>query len=161
MTTKQCFKCKQILPLDSFYKHPQMSGGRVNKCKECNKKDVRENRVVRIDYYREYDKARANNANRVAAREEYANTPEGIAAHKRARAKWLENNVIKRAAQIIVGNAVRDKRLTKPSSCTNCGETKKRIEGHHCDYSKPLDVMWLCSKCHSNWHKVNTPLNGE
>lgn len=160
MKTKQCFKCKKTLPLDSFYKHPKMADGRVNKCKECNKKDVQDNRSAKIDYYREYDKQRANNPSRVEARALYSKTDSGKKAHQQARVKWLESNVIKRSAQILVRNAIRDGKLQKSKLCTECGAQNSRIEGHHNDYAKPLDVTWLCSKCHRAWHKINEPLNG-
>lgn len=52
---KTCFKCNINKPLDDFYKHPQMPDGYVNKCKECNKKDVRENYSKKREYYRDYD----------------------------------------------------------------------------------------------------------
>ena len=47
MSTKICFKCNLEKKLEDFYKHPQMPDGRVNKCKECNKKDTRDNYQVK------------------------------------------------------------------------------------------------------------------
>lgn len=43
MDTKKCFKCGRELPLSSFYKHPQMSDGHLNKCKDCARRDVKTN----------------------------------------------------------------------------------------------------------------------
>ena len=40
MITKVCFKCGRELPLYSFYKHPQMGDGHLNKCKDCTKADA-------------------------------------------------------------------------------------------------------------------------
>jgi hypothetical protein len=31
-----------------------------------------------------------------------------------------------------------------------CGATK--TEAHHTDYSRPLDVVWLCKHCHRLLH---------
>lgn len=42
--------------------------------------------------------------------------------------------------------------LVKPDKCSECG-TEGRIDGHHEDYSKPLEVMWLCGECHRKRHK--------
>ncbi len=36
---KKCFKCGISQPLESFYRHRAMRGGRLNKCKTCTKKD--------------------------------------------------------------------------------------------------------------------------
>lgn len=43
--------------------------------------------------------------------------------------------------------------LVKPSHCIQCPEAK--IYAHHPDYSKPLEVLWLCSVHHFEEHKKN------
>lgn len=47
--------------------------------------------------------------------------------------------------------------LVKPDHCSECGwkvqGRKRRLVAHHPDYSKPLDVVWLCRPCHDAEHK--------
>lgn len=50
--------------------------------------------------------------------------------------------------------AIKTGKITK-KPCEVCGSMS--AEAHHCDYNKPLDVMWLCKKCHTEWHKNNKP----
>ena len=41
----------------------------------------------------------------------------------------------------------------KPSICSKCG-AEGRIEAHHADYNKPLEVVWLCRIHHVEAHRV-------
>lgn len=92
-------------------------------------------------------------AKRLKAMKEYAATPEGRAAHAEARRRWAERNAEKRKAHVAVGNAVRDGRLTK-GPCEDAGEDcAGRIEAHHDDYAKPLEVRWLCRAHHGAVHQ--------
>lgn len=157
--SKTCFKCNTHQPLSEFYKHKMMADGYLNKCKTCTKKDTKENIAKNHEYYREYDQNRAMLPHRVEARLKYQQTPEGKEALRKTKNKWEESNVIKRAAQTILGNAVRDGKIIKPLNCSECNKTG-RIHGHHDDYAYPLSVRWLCPKCHTEWHKTNESLNG-
>lgn len=74
-----------------------------------------------------------------------------LAAHPRPgqTAAYKQKNPEKRAAHIAVGIAVRSGKLQK-RPCIICGN--KKAHGHHDDYSKPLDVIWLCSIHHKERH---------
>ncbi len=159
MTVKTCFKCGEEKPLCEFYRHHMMRDGRLNKCMDCTKRDVRANRLVNLDHYKQYDKERANKPDRVAAREEYAKSEAGRRAASRARKKYRGGNPQKYKAHTIVTNAVRDGLLAR-QPCEVCGATKM-VHAHHDDYAKPLDVRWLCPAHHRQWHQENGPgLNG-
>lgn len=46
--------------------------------------------------------------------------------------------------------AIRSGQLVK-QPCQVCGDPKS--QAHHDDYSKPLEVQWLCSKHHGERHR--------
>jgi ribosomal protein S27AE len=146
---KQCIKCGDLQPLGSFYKHPQMADGHLNKCKDCAKKDVGANYRNNFKHYQQYDQTRAQLPHRVKLREEYAQTIQGKQAKGRAQKTWIIRNPKKREVHIVTGNAIRDGRLTK-KPCEICGSTK--VYAHHDDYSKPLSVRWLCPRHHQEHH---------
>lgn len=49
--------------------------------------------------------------------------------------------------------AVKVGRLIKPSHCELCGEDVN-VHAHRADYSRPLDVNWLCVPCHNALHRA-------
>lgn len=154
---KTCFKCHTLKPLDDFYKHGQMGDGHLNKCKECTRKDVIANRLARIEHYRAFDKMRASQPHRVAARYVYARTEAGKLAHARASKKYSVSNVVRHIAHYAVSNAIRDGRLER-WPCIICGD---KAEGHHADYSNALGVTWLCKKHHTETHELAKELVNE
>ena len=60
---------------------------------------------------------------------------------------------IKTRAHAAVNYAVYKGRLKRPDNCEECGTVPQNIlQGHHEDYSKPLNVEWLCGPCHAKRH---------
>jgi len=135
--SKNCFKCNAVKPLSEFYKHSGMADGHVNKCKSCNKKDVNENRLKNIDYYREYDRERAKNYIRQQASSEISKA-------------WRQVDKRRDFCHNAVSRAIKSGQLVR-QPCLRCGNEKSLA--HHEDYDKPLDVMWLCQPCHKQRHK--------
>lgn len=114
---------------------------------------VKQNREEKADYYRAYDAERYQSDSRVKERQKrYRETEAGKEAMRKAQKRWNSKSPEKRAAHIILGNAVRDGVAQKPMTCSMCGATG-RIHGHHQDYTKPLDVIWCCQKCHVQLHR--------
>lgn len=140
---KTCFKCLITKDISEFYRHKSMSDGHLNKCKDCSRKEARENRIKNIEYYKEYDAWRFKNDPRVKERHKrYKKTKEFKESATRSKYKWIKNNPEKRAAHVVLGNAVKYGKINKPNECSVCKEITKsrRLHAHHKDYTKPLDV---------------------
>lgn len=148
LTCKHCITEK---PETDFYDSSK------SKCKECVKSAVRLHRDQNIDQIREYDRQRGSKPHRVEARREYIQTEAGKLARKKAAVAYKKRHPMAYASHVITRNAIRDGRLTQASKCSVCNSTEK-IEGHHDDYTKPLEVRWLCEKCHKEWHRHSKPI---
>ena len=131
---KQCFKCKKTKDLGDFYVHRMMADGHLGKCKECTKLDVRLRSIIDHEKVAEYDRKRS----KMPRRKEHL--------ENNARA-WNAKYPERYKAHYLLRNAVRDSRIVKSPICEVCGKGGK-IHGHHTDYSRPLEVVWLCAQCH-------------
>lgn len=134
---KRCFKCLCEKPLDDFYKHPRMADGRLNKCKDCTKKDVDAHRQSNLERVRSYDRMRASQPHRIALRQ-------------RVQSEWKKEHPNRRKAQNQLSHAVRAGKLKK-QPCWVCGA---HAVAHHPDYDRPLDVVWLCQPHHKQAHAL-------
>jgi hypothetical protein len=134
---KQCFKCNAVKPLDAFYRHPGTADGHLGKCKDCTRQDVKQNYRATVENKREYDRLRYQQSERHAS---------ALAQS----AKHAQRNPEKARARSALQWAVHTGRITK-GPCEVCGTTIK-VEAHHEDYSKPLDVRWLCFYHHRETH---------
>jgi uncharacterized OB-fold protein len=63
--------------------------------------------------------------------------------------RWRVANPEKTIAHRLVRDEVKAGRLVR-GVCERCGRTD--AHAHHDDYSKPLDVRWLCPKHHKEHH---------
>lgn len=157
---KFCTGCTTEKQDDDFHKRAASKDGLSAKCRPCQS---------------EYDKARANSPHRIKARKDYAKTPGGIAAGSAAKKAWSHRNKgqevsrtrgyrlanpKKQLAHELVAYQIRLGHL-KREPCETCGSGFS-VHAHHDDYDKPLDVRWLCSKHHRQWHVENGPgINAE
>jgi hypothetical protein len=134
------------------------------KCSSCGKeKSINEFGIRNASYdgftacclecLRERDKKRykKDKPKRIALQKMYMQTKEGKISHAKSVIAWRIKNSNKRAAHIILGNAIQSGKIIK-TPCEVCGSTEK-IHGHHEDYTKPLEVKWLCPQHHKDAHK--------
>jgi hypothetical protein len=132
MKTKICSKCKKEYPStpEYFNRSSNIKSGLISRCKKCK-------RAIDRIYSRKYREKhpqwkKADNKKR---QEQTAKLIK----------KWREEHpeIIKcwRIYRMALKNGIL---IRKP--CEICGS--KKVHGHHDDYSKPLEVRWLCPKHH-------------
>ena len=103
---------------------------------EANRERVAEHARLRYNAIRVNpvadEELRARNRNGML---KYRGSP---AYRQKARARWL------------VGAWIRRGKLVR-GPCVDCGSLLS--EAHHADYSKPLEIEWVCHRCHVRRHR--------
>jgi hypothetical protein len=130
MTTKKCTECARELPLGDFHLAKRGAHGRAAKCRDCKHSYYRANRRII----------------RAKARAHYAANRERIAEYN---ARYRAEKPVVRWAHNVLNYCVRTERIERPKQCPVCGRYAK-LDAHHHDYNKPLDVEWLCKSCHKS-----------
>lgn len=134
--SKTCTRCQRERVFDAFYRNPLTRDGRASWCKDCERaRDRAPYRAARPDVgekaqkrYRQSERYRELNRERLRQR----------------GAKIL--------AREAVNAAIRYGRMRRPGACDRC-RASVRVHGHHEDYGKPLEVLWLCARCHTDQHR--------
>lgn len=147
---KTCRRCLKEKALDQFYVAVAMKDGHINTCRDCSSARSAEYRL--------------NNLARIQKRDRINNRSDARKAQdKLRRIKYREDGTLKRKQQAynakypfkikahrVVKNAIRRGRLVR-LPCEVCGAAK--AQAHHDDYSKPLDIRWLCRAHHMEHHR--------
>jgi hypothetical protein len=147
--SKPCTKCKAVKPLSEFYFDKRVPGGHQSECKTCARLTMKayrlrpENRKANIERCRRWNEAHPESENH--PRDEVRN-----AEYEQKRIGTLQL-----AARRELHKALNRGDIVRPPICSQCGSAKSTMHGHHDDYSKPLDVRWLCRTCHGAFHRVD------
>jgi Bacillus phage endonuclease len=153
-----CIECLKKKNSESYKKNSE-------KLIAYQKKYYAENRDKVLKYHEEY---RADNPDKIKAsqrRTYYSRTEEDIQReneiarnYRRTSEKykeWWRKYAAKKdskwKARWILNNAIRDGKIVRPNICQICAQIRK-LDGHHADYNKPLQVLWVCRKCHTAIH---------
>jgi hypothetical protein len=144
---KICKKCnieKAVVFFNKWYKKNGNSGFRTY-CKDCDHKVNKE--------YREKNKEnliKKRRENGGYEPKKYCTDPSKLHEYERiyrSQKKYPE----KVKARNYINSLIRIGKVIRPSSCESCLKVIK-IEAHHEDYNKPLEVKWLCKSCHTEEH---------
>lgn len=130
----RCSLCRSEKPLAQFHSRPDRPSGFLSECDDCRR--ARWNSNYRVDLL----------ASRAKSRAKYSKDKRPVEIKEKAKTP------AKHAAHQAVARALDAGTLVRPKECSVCGPSLHRIEAHHDDYSRPLDVQWLCASCHKHRH---------
>lgn len=144
---KKCAACEKNLDKVHFTKNRSKEDGLSAYCRSCQRdKRIRLGLQKPIGWKRKTE-------NIVEYRKEWTKKNPGY--NTRAKKNWLKKNRERDLVRQKVKYAMKTGKLVK-RPCVKCGNIE--VDAHHEDYSKPLDVIWLCKFHHRELHKERKSL---
>ena len=160
---RQCSRCARFLPLAHFGVDRSKRGDVNPCCRECERERSRAYRASKLG--QKTAKSRFHSEEYLLRRREWAK-------ERRVSGNWYDERERKHAAiyrerypekdraKQILNKAVVSGAIIRQTTCESCGTINPRgtdgrtlIQAHHDDYSKPLEVRWLCVQCHADTHR--------
>ena len=153
--TRTCTKCGETKEIEEFPRDRRARDGRASRCKPCRYaaykvwKRTPGGKAIRVKHQRDRVERKREQI-RAHSQEYYQRTKDRYMERLAASAQTPE-----RKARRAVANQIHYHGAKKPTACPRCGEPTPphRMHAHHHDYSKPLDVEWMCSVCHGIEHR--------
>lgn len=163
--SKECTRCHKMKSLEEFNRSNQGVLGRASHCKECkheyyllNRKKIAEKTRKYCESHKEEcalrSKQYAEKYPEKVVEQSYRYYHRWAGIKERSSGRWKKLNPEKVKAHDLLEKAIERGTIKRPEICSKCGR-KTKIEGHHSDYSKPLEVIWLCHRCHVRLHWRN------
>ena len=139
---KECGGCGMSKPVSEFHNSSVNEDGKQNRCKVCQRV-YREKRKGEVKIVEREKKT----VDMVLYRREYHRTHRE--QMNRLKREWMERNKDRMRVKNATRYAIKVGKLVR-APCVVCGEDL--VEAHHPDYSKPLEVVWLCHTHHLEVH---------
>lgn len=78
-------------------------------------------------------------------------TNKDIPRQRKRQKEYYHRNKHKNHARYLTRKAIKNGDLVRPEMCERGHDGP--VFAHHEDYDRPLDIMWLCRKCHTRIHR--------
>lgn len=140
---KNCARCKTDLDESNFCKDRHSRDGLHRICRSCMSKARSEFRINNLESCRERERAFSRSRDRSGYNRKYRS-----ATREHRRFEYENAPYEMKSAWRSVAAALRNGTMVRPNVCVICGVECKPT-AHHYDYSKRLDVTWLCRSCHN------------
>lgn len=146
---KRCSTCKREQPDWEFLKRSDRPGAFRAECRTCGARRSKQRYAANKESHRKALR-RYNRENLTAANERKKRWKRRNPQRYKA---FVARQAFKEKARQLLGAAVRSGKIKKPEKCEGCPSTDE-LGGHHNDYRKPLEVVWLCTICHGLRHRA-------
>jgi len=113
-------------------------------CRHCKKNEGTICDSQNKKYGKKYYTCRDCNSKRAR---KYRETESGKTVYREIMRRQYVKNHDKVIARVLLNQALKIGKVVKPKKCEDC-QKRKKLEGHHEDYNKPLVVKWVCRDCH-------------
>jgi hypothetical protein len=143
---KDCGRCGKRKEPTDFSVNRAKEDGLNNWCKACLSAYAKD-RLAKANASRP-DGWKRKTEDRAAYQREWAAANPGYMTKKKKN--WWQKNKDRMRVKDALRYAIKTGKVLK-TPCHVCGSEK--VEGHHPDYSRPLDVVWLCKEHHIEIHR--------